>query len=321
MSPLAATAPALRLRSATLQHIRAFFLDRGFLEVDTPLLLDAVPAEAASRPFPVLLHRGTRPHPRFLPPSPETGLKRLLPRLAQDLFEIGHAFRDEEEEGRQHRAHFRLLEWYRPGRTWQAVLDDAGELMAALGAFFADQALPSPLPSWEMERVTVSEAFARVFSFPLDEPAALDELPALARRRGHGDCDGWEEAFHLLMGLEVQPTLGRERPTALTHYPAGVAVQARPVPERPWFAEQFELYVSGVELMNCYTELTDPALLRERFAAESAEARAKGFELPWSEALVQTLTSLPEPTAGGCLGIDRLLMLALGVSDIDEVRP
>jgi elongation factor P--(R)-beta-lysine ligase len=324
---LADPARRLELRSGFLGRIRDFFRGRGFVELDTPLLERSVPTEAHIAPFTIELHRaagaGER---RFLPTSPEGALKRQLGLLGRDAFELGHAFRDGEEEGGRHRAHFRMLEWYRLGATLAAVQDDLAALLADLADWFRaaapDQAPPAALAHPEPEVVTVPEAFARHLGHPVTGPADLDALVPLARARGHLGIRTWPEAFHVLAAIDVEPHLGRGRPTFLSEYPAGISAMARPLPDRPWLAEQLELFVDGVELANCYAEITDPALQAERFAAEAARAAAEGRAAPPPDpALLAALRRLPERTAGGSVGVERLLMLWLGAGSLDEVRP
>jgi len=319
----------LLLRSAYLGRVRAFFAARGFVELDTPLLERSVPTEAHLTPFPVTLHRRGGEERRYLPTSPEGALKRQLALLPRAAFELGHAFRDGEEEGARHRAHFRLLEWYRPGADLETIRRDTAALVADLAAFLASAAperaaaAPRALsPDAEPEVVSVPEAFARHLGHPLAGPADLERLLSLARERGHAWVRTWQEAYLTLVAVDVEPHLGRGRPTFLVDYPAGIAAQARPHDDRPWLAQQFELFVEGVELANCYAEVTDPALQAERFAAEAARAAAEGREAPAPDpALLAALARLPAQTAGGCLGVERLLALWLGAESLDEVRP
>lgn len=318
-------ARVLALRAGYLARIRTFFRERGFVELDTPLLERSVPTEAHITPFPVTLHRLGGPERRYLPTSPEGALKRQLALLRQPAFELGHAFRDGEEEGGRHRAHFRLLEWYRLGGGLDAIRQDTTALLADLAAFFAGAA-PEVVPPESLrqapEVVSVPEAFARHLGHRLEGPADLEALLPLAAARGHRGVRTWQEAFLTLVAIDVEPWLGCGRPTFLVDYPAGIAAQALPHPDRPWLAQQFELFVGGVELANCYAEITDPTLQAERFAAEAARAAAEGRAAPAPDpAFLAALSGLPTGTAGGSVGVERLLALWLGASTLDEVRP
>lgn len=318
---------ALLLRSAFFARVRAFFASRGFVEADTPLLVEALPLEATFEPFEVRLQRLGGAERRFLPTSPEAWLKRLVVELERDVFELGHSFRNGEEEGPRHRAHFRMLEWYRRDADYRAIQDDTEALLQDLAAFVATQdiaavtpprALANPAP----ERLSVPDAFARHLGHRIEGPADLAALLEVAHRHGHTSVSSWEEAFHVLHALHVEPHLGRERPTFLTDYPAGIATQARPHADRPWLAEQFEVYVDGIELGNSYSELTDADRQAERFTEEAARIRAAGREPPPADTgLLAALRRLPERTAGGSMGLERLLMVWVGARSLDDVRP
>jgi len=131
----------------------------------------------------------------------------------------------------------------------------------------------------------------------------------------------WQDAFCVLLAMEVEPHLGRQRPTLLSDYPVGLAMQARPKHDEPWLAEQFEVWVQGVELGNSYSEITDPQLQRRRFEAEAARLRALGRPAPEPDpAYYRALAALPDRCAGGSVGVDRTLMCFLHADDIGQVR-
>jgi lysyl-tRNA synthetase class 2 len=317
---------ALRLRSLVTRTMRGFFHERGFVEVDSPLLLPGAPVESFVEVFPVTLHTQQGPRTRYLPPSPEAALKRALAVLQADCFELGHAFRDGEEEGHQHRAQFVMPEWYRIDADYRAIMDDTIELFRAIARALARQdihPLPPPpvdfLGDWEI--ITVPEAMARYAGLELRGEADLPRLVDAVRDRGLGTVASWQDAFCVLLAMEVEPHLGAARPTLLTDYPAGLAMQARPKAEDPWLAEQFEVWVKGVELGNSYSEITDAKLQRQRFADEAARLRAMGRQPPDPDpAYLAALEHLPDRCAGGSIGLDRTLMCFLGAEHIDQVR-
>ena len=133
------------------------------------------------------------------------------------------------------------------------------------------------------------------------------------------DGDSWEDLFFRIMLDRIEPHLGMGVPTMLADYPVSMAALSRPKPEEPRLAERFELYACGVELANCFGELTDPAEQRRRFEAEMAEkARVYGDRYPIDEAFLQALGHMPE-ASGAALGFDRLVMLASGAEHIEQV--
>jgi len=317
---------ALRLRALCLHTMRRYFRERGFVEVDAPLLLPGAPVESFVEVFPVTLHRQGATETRYLPPSPEAALKRALAVLQADCFEVGHAFRDGEEEGVRHRAHFRMLEWYRVNADYRDIMEDTIGLFRALAGAFAGQAIvalpPAPVDfAGPWERLTVPAALARYAGVEIRGPADLPRLVEAVNDRGLGRVEGWRDAFSVLLAVLVEPHLGRGRPTLLCDYPAGLAMQARPRDDEPWLAEQFEVWVEGVELGNSYSEVTDADLQRRRFAAEADRLRAAGRSPPVPDpAYLSALARLPARCAGGSVGVDRTLMAFLHAADIAEVR-
>lgn len=327
MSP-ASRGLALRRRSVALQAIRSFFLERGFLEVDSPLLLNAVPVESSIAPLRVELQGMSGSRKLFLPTSPEGALKKILADLGLDCFEIGHAFRDGEQEGSRHRAHFRMLEWYRLGGCLEDLIQDTiGVFRAVASALDTLESVPgdrscSKRVASEWERLLVPDALRHQVGLQL---LSVQDLPLLVeevRRRGLGDPSDWRDALGMLLSVCVEDRLGHDRPTLLIGYPLGLAAQARAMIEPSWLAAQFELYIDGIELANCYEEKTDPEEQRQAFLEEARRARALGMEpSPIDEAYLDALARLPERCAGGSIGIDRMLMVLLGSADIDQVRP
>lgn len=318
------TAPLenLRRRAEVLAGIRAFFSRRGVLEVETPLLAAATVADLhlasletrCSYPGPSGSPGPFEPMTLYLQTSPEFAMKRLLAAGSGPIYQIGKAFRDG-EAGRRHNPEFTLLEWYRPGFDHHALMDEVEALLAEV------------LGSSPAERRTYGELFQeRLGVDPHAAPAAA--LAAAARAAGlavEGGTPGApaldrEDLLHLLMGLALEPTLGRGRPTFVHDFPASQAALARIRPGPPPVAERFEVFVEGVELANGFHELADAAEQRRRFEADLARRRERGLpEPPIDERLLAALAAGLPPCAGVALGVDRLVMLAARAASLDEV--
>jgi len=305
-----ASVDGLRARADLLERIRAFFADRGVLEVETPLL------SAATIPDPnihSLSCRWRSPGDRegvtlYLQTSPEFAMKRLLAAGSGPIFQICKALRDG-EAGRRHNPEFTLLEWYRPGWDHLRLMDEVQELLAAtLGAA-------------EGERVTYAEAFQRHAG--LDPHSASDaELREAAARAGLADPAPLprDDLLDLLLATVVEAELGRSGPTFLTHYPASQAALARLDAGDPRVAQRFEVFLDGIELANGFGELTDASEQRRRFERDLDERHRRGLPtVPMDERLLAALEAGLPSCSGVALGLDRLLMLALGVSDIADV--
>ena len=307
-----ATQQTLRARAVLLAAIRAFFAERDVLEVETPQLSTAATSD------PVLASLATRwpgpdGPPRFLHTSPELPMKRLLAAGSGDIWQLARVFRDG-ERGRLHHPEFTLLEWYRVGWDPRRLMAEVAELVTTLLDGHALQSL---------ETLSYREAF--VVHAGLDPfTSGPDAWRAAAERHaieGVGfdalDLDGWRD---LLLTHAVEPRLGQGRLTFVHDYPASQAALARVRDGDPPLAERFELYWQGIELANGFHELLDAAEQRRRVAADLEHRRAQGLpEVPVDVRFLAALEAGMPACAGVALGIDRLLMLKLGLDSIDEV--
>jgi len=286
----------LPVRSRCLARIRNFFIENGYLEVDTPVCIPA--------PLPEPHINAPRAACGYLQPSPEACMKQLLAAGFSKLFQICKCFR-ESERGSRHLPEFTLLEWYGTGHSHEDLMHTC-ELM--LEAVLRDVSATSRIcyqsknidftRPWP--RLTVSDAFARF--------AKEDMAAALSNGR-----------FDEHMGLSIEPCLGLEQPVFLYDYPSATSPLASPRPDNPEIARRFELYIGGIEICNGCTELKDPAAQEQRFKEELDSRRRAGLpESPFPRQFLETLQLMP--AAAGCaLGIDRLLMLLTDSKTIDEV--
>jgi lysyl-tRNA synthetase class 2 len=289
----------LATRSRVLRAVRDFFYAENFLEVETPVRIPAPALET---------HIDSPPSGRaWLRASPELHMKRLLAEGCERLFQLGPCFRAG-ECGRRHNPEFTLLEWYRTEADYTDILRDTEALLthvftAVTGASsfsYAGRTIDLSRP-WHC--VTVRDAFRRWAGW---DPGA------------HWDAD----RFDADLVAKVEPALPQDRPCVLTDYPAPAAALARLKPHDSAVAERWEVYVGGLELANAYSELCDPAAQRARFLAAAEERRTLGREVyPLDEPFLAALERGLPPCGGIALGVDRLVMLACGASDIADVRP
>jgi len=285
----------LATRARVLAALRAFFDERGFLHVETPVRVVCPGLEPHLVPFPA-------GEGRWLITSPELHLKKALVALA--------AAGD---------AEFTMIEWYRAEEGLEALVRDLEELLPLLAeAAGADPRNASGTDlTLPFERLTVREAFARHAGIDLAACREREALAAEVRRLGLpvDPADTWDDLFFRVFLDRVEPRLGRERATILAEYPASQAALAR-VREDPDFpvALRFELYAGGVELANAFDELTDPAEQRRRHEADRAARRAAGLAVPdLDEEFLAALEAGMPPAAGIALGFDRLLAVLLGL--------
>jgi lysyl-tRNA synthetase class 2 len=299
----------LRVRAGLLRRVRQFFDERGFLEVETPLLSADTVVDRHLDPFAVPV--GRRDAPRYLQTSPEFAMKRLLAAGAEAIYQVAKVFR-QEELGPLHNPEFTMVEWYRVGDG----LAEGMQLLGELGECLLDRG--------PAQRLSYREAFLQhVGVDPLAAPTG--QLIETARELGidapaslpPDDRDGW---LDLILSERVQPQLGQDRPAIVYDYPASQSALAHVRPESPPVAERFELYVAGIELANGYHELRDPAVLRRRNLENNAWRRLDGKSiLPGDSRLLAAMESGLPPCAGVALGFDRAVMLAVGATSIQEV--
>ena len=306
----------LQERARLLAAVRQFFVDHGYWECETPILSRDIVVDANLDPFE--LHDGGERW--FLQTSPEAHMKRLLAAGATAIFQVSRVFR-RGEIGPLHNPEFTMIEWYRVGDDHFVQMDFTERLVRAVF-----QTVGRELASATFERLTYDEAFGRyagttVLELPTD---ALIEL-AQSRRLAVPDSlspvdrDGW---LNVLLAELVEPHLGRDGPQFLYDYPASQAALAvvREESGRPPVAERFELYLSGVELCNGYHELTDADVFAARTEEELAARRDFGVsDLPGAPHLEAALRHGLPQSSGVALGFDRLAMLALNMSNVQEV--
>lgn len=282
-----------------LQAIRRFFVDRGFLEVETPV---RVPTPALE------LHiDAERSGPGYyLRTSPELYIKRLLAAGHERLFEMGPCFR-QGERGERHNPEYTMLEWYRRGADYLDMLVDTKVLIEAvlkevLGRthlVYGGQSIEM-FPVWDC--LSVEKAFLAL--------AGWNPVSAFEPDRFDHD-----------LAFKVEPGLRVDIPVVLKDYPAAVAALARCRGECPAVAERWELYAGGMELANAFSELTDAVEQRRRFECCAAERRREGREVyPLDEPFLAALEAGLPPCGGVALGVDRLVMLLTDSASIEQVR-
>jgi lysyl-tRNA synthetase class 2 len=307
--------PVLQRRAELLRRTRAFFDNRGFIEVETPILSADVVVDRHLDPFGTLLCDDPR-RPEvgrrlWLQTSPEFHLKRLLAAGGEAIYQVTRAFRNG-ERGSRHNPEFTIVEWYRKGDDYAAGMKQLSDLCDAL------------LGRGAAVGITYAEAFRR---FAGVDPHR-DSIGRLAEAARHAnlsipdsmsadDRDAW---LDLLLVECVEPNLGRPQPEILYDYPPSQAALAVVRADDPPVAERFELYVDGLELANGYHELLDAAVLRQRNRENN---RLRGLDgkpaLPEESRLLRAMEAGLPPSTGVALGFDRIVMLASGARTIDEV--
>ena len=321
------------IRAAVISGLRRFLSDRGFLEVETPML-QALPGGAAARPFKT--HHNALDMELYLRIAPELYLKRLLVGGLHRVFEINRNFRNEGISVR-HNPEFTMLEFYWAYVDFRDLMQLCEEMVCSVAeAEVGDREL-----EWRGEPLTFEGPWARyTMRGALEElggcdPADLDSVEGLERAHAAkqveiGDdlaklCSGEDAETrgygYLLMNLFEELVEDKlQNPTFIYEYPLAVSPLSKGCPDDQRFVERFELYIGGMELANAFSELNDPDVQAERFRAQLAarevgDQEAHRFDADYVRALEFGL-----PPAGGLgLGIDRLIMLLSGSPSIRDV--
>lgn len=279
--------PYLEKRARLFSFLRAFFTARGYLEIDTPLAV----LNIAPEPY---IESPSTSHGYFLRTSPELQMKMLLAAHYTHLFQIGSCFR-EGENGKRHKEEFTMLEWYTAHQTYAELQAFTSEIILEAGHLFG-------LNWTQVEVISVHDAFKIYAQIDVEKAIEIGE-------------------FESLLCEKIEPNLGRDNPTCLIDYPISQAAFAQQSATKPHCAERFELYVNGIELANGYGELIDPVIQRERFEAFDCIRRQNGGKpYPVPDGFLESIDYGLPPSAGCAMGLDRLLMVLLNLSDIKYVK-
>jgi lysyl-tRNA synthetase class 2 len=323
--------PLLLQRGAIKASIRGYFQARGFIEVECGALVVSPGNETHLHAFETL---ATGPDGAsrsvYLHTSPEFAAKKLLAAGEEKIFDFARVFRNR-ERGRLHAPEFTMLEWYRAREDYQAVIDDSLALLLlaadVTGAKMLRYREAACDPREPADQLTVADAFTHLAGINLMatlSPEGMGDAGALRARARRGgiavaDEDDWSDMFSKILTLRVEPRLGMERPCILYEYPVCEAALARVSPRDPRVAERFELYACGVELANGFGELTDPDVQRARFERDmDKKEKIHGLRYRLDEDFLAALSHMP-PASGVALGFDRLVMLATGAPNINDV--
>lgn len=299
-------------RAAILADIRRFFADRGVLEVETPAMSQATVTDVHLVPFQTQFvgPNAADGMTLYMMTSPEYHMKRLLAAGSGPIYQLGRAFRNE-EAGRHHNPEFTMLEWYRPHYDMYRLMNEVDDLLQQV------------LDCDSAETLSYQQAFQRHLEIdPLSaDKAQLREAAAKLDLSNIADTEEDRDTLlQLLFTFGVEPHIGREKPAFVYHFPASQAALAEISTEDHRVAERFEVYFKGIELANGFRELTDSNEQRQRFEQDNRKRAARGLpQQPIDYHLLDALSHGMPECAGVALGVDRLVMLALGAESLSEV--
>jgi lysyl-tRNA synthetase, class II len=304
------------LRSKVVSAVRRWLDERGFIEVETPIL-QPLYGGALARPF--TTHYNALDQDFFLRIADELYLKRLIVGGLERVYEIGKDFRNEGLSPK-HNPEFTMLEWY---EAYADYGDAAARLEKVVGAAAQAAGYEGELDfAAPWRRVTFSEAIREATGVDIDANRDRESLVAAIRSAGV-EMEGldhltWPQLVDDLLSKHVEPTL--VQPTFVLDHPIEISPFAKAHRSKPGATERFEAYANGMEIANAFTELNDPDEQRARFEAQARYAAEGDDESqPYDEAFVQALEQGMPPTAGLGLGIDRLAMVLTGRDTIRDV--
>lgn len=314
-------AKVLQIRSSLIKEARKFLDDRGFMEVETPML-HPIPGGAAARPF--VTHHNALGIDLYLRIAPELYLKRLLVAGYEKIYELNRNFRNEGISAK-HNPEFTMLEAYQAFVDYKYLMGFMEEMLPSVVESateskvvnFGGQEI-SLEPPWE--RITLLEALKSHAGLEVSFSSELEKLKKIADQNavevppGSGAGRIIVELFEKL----VEPRL--VKPTFVMDFPEETSPLARKKKEDPRLTERFELIIGGQEIANAFSELTDPIDQRRRFEEQALKRKAGDEEAqPIDEDFLEALEYGMPPAGGLGIGIDRLAMLASGKSNIKEV--
>jgi lysyl-tRNA synthetase class 2 len=317
------------VREKVIDAIRAHFKGQGFHEAEVPLLLPTPSTEPFLEVFQTELKddQGNK-WQAFLPSSPEFALKKLLSAGSGSLFSITKSFRNGEGRSSRHNPEFTILEWYRTPGDYMDIASDFEELMRIIYRAtknLSDYQLKYQGQTYDLaktwEKISVAEAFRKYAGIDTETMLDKEKLKAVGLAKGYqvNEATTWEEIWNQIIANEVEPNLGKSGPTILYDYPVAQAALSKKKVDDPRFAERFEVFMAGLELGNCFSELTDWKEQESRCLADLAERKALGrTEFPMDRDFIEALKlGMPE-TGGIAVGVDRLVALFADTADIAE---
>ncbi|SMG66334.1 lysyl-tRNA synthetase-related protein [methanotrophic bacterial endosymbiont of Bathymodiolus sp.] len=304
----------IRLRARVLHEIRRFFYAENVLEVETPILCQAIGTDPFLDFFSTAEFTGKQPS-LYLQTSPEFAMKRLLAAQTGSIYQITKAFR-KGESGRLHNPEFSMLEWYRVGYDLRQLMDDAELLLGML--------LPEEYFSGPATRLCYADVFQQYTGLNALQ-FDLECYQLVAENRGLVDAirlcaDDHSSWLDFLFSHIVQDQLVKYAVCMVYDYPACLPSLARLNTDNPLTVARVEVFINGIELANGYYELADPLQQRQRFEQEILIRERNGAErVQQDERFLAALQNGLPDCSGIAIGLDRLLMIISQKNHINEV--
>ncbi|HDR0641793.1 TPA: elongation factor P--(R)-beta-lysine ligase [Pasteurella multocida] len=300
----------LLARAKIIAEIRRFFTDRGLLEVETPVLSEFGVTDVHLSTFNTdfISPMAEKSKTLWLSTSPEYHMKRLLAAGSGPIFQLCHVFRNE-EAGQHHNPEFTMLEWYRPHFDMYRLINEVDDLL---------QQILDCKPTESLSYQFVFQEYVGL------DPLSAEKTELVAKAKQYhlqqAEQEDRDTLLQFLFSTVVEPNIGKENPVAVYHFPATQAALAQISSEDHRVAERFEFYYKGLELANGFHELTDVNEQLHRFEQDNVQRQKMGLpQRQIDKRLLGALQAGVPNCSGIALGVDRLLMIALGANAIHEV--
>ncbi|MBI4812263.1 EF-P lysine aminoacylase GenX [Candidatus Falkowbacteria bacterium] len=298
--------------------IRSFFKDRGYLEVETPILVKSPGMEPNLTPFETIVREPNKNEYRgALITSPEYSMKKLLGHGLEKIFTLTKVFRNDEQFGGSHNPEFTMLEWYQQGADYMKCIEETETLVKMINIKL-QMTNECQMTNFKWERKRVRDLFLQYVGIDLDAADRQTLFDSCLSLRIHTSLSDTEsDLFYRLFLEKIEPNLLGN--IFVYDYPKYQASLSRLTSDGK-YGERFELYMNGLELCNGFTELTDANEQRKRFEEEAEERKQTSKTVhPIDEGLLSLLPSLRTPTFGNALGVDRLHMILTDRTKIEDV--
>lgn len=314
-------------RAQIIHEIRSYFIEKGFLEIEVPLITPFPTLDSNIFSIETYISNNSGKKKKFyLHTSPEHSMKKILAAGAKKIFFLGKVFRNSEITD-LHNPEFTMLEWYRTNATYKDVQKDTEELIYNISNIlfsskylnYKNHKIDLSLP-WK--RISIQELFLNKTGIDISANQSRENFKKAAEKINiHIEPDDtWETIFYRIFLDKIEPELALTKPVFLTDYPARMALMAKIKKTDPAYSERVELFIGGLELANGYSELLNSEEQEKRFKNEQKKKlKVQKKQYPLDHELISALKTNILPSAGIALGIDRLIMLFLNKTRINDV--
>lgn len=298
--------------------IKEFFNENTFLEIITPPVVKNPGMETHIHPFEIYSVVNNKRMGEYLHTSPEFHMKSLLSQGYEKIFTMSYAFRDEPNSS-THRKQFLMLEWYRTQSHYEQIMLDCQNLIEFCHEKLILKKVEVLHPKIKFQKMTVNEAFKTFLGFEILDYLELDSLYGYVKENLQTiplppkDVLTWDDVFFLIMLNEIEPHFKNYDFLLLYEFPHHLKALSTIKNEDSRVCERFEIYARGLELCNCFNELTNLTEQIKRFEEQRNQKKELfGYELPNADVLYSALQKGLPPSAGIALGVERLLMALTG---------